>query len=210
LSLVVAVKAGEGMVVCADSRLTIMRGGPSAGQFNFLDHADKVWVLEPPHQHVVVAYRGNAANTSGVTSLRTVTSRWARSTPARLTVEDTAKALHQKLAEAKIQNARVMVAGTEGGGRQSLYDVGSPGEVVLLQPPGGVGISWGGDSSIVEALHAEMDISVGMLGIRGAEALGRFFIETAINAQGYKIGFPSLGFPVRVARLYPNGVTEVV
>jgi 20S proteasome alpha/beta subunit len=57
MSLLVGAKAPNGIVLAADSRLTVTSGQEPT----YFDRAEKVWVLMPPNQHVAIGFYGKAA-----------------------------------------------------------------------------------------------------------------------------------------------------
>lgn len=202
MSLSVALKLPEGMVLAVDSRLTLQRARPNGcPELCFVDGAAKLWRLPEPNAHIVASFYGGA--TAGV---RTAGSLVAEFRAEQGTVEAVAGLLGAHLLAKGLREASLCVAGfdeTAPYGR--MFEVALTGSVRYtvreLHSGGSWGASLGGKRGVATALLDALSPPYSHLPVAAGAELAAWLIEVTARAQGYAFGLPTVGGAARVAVL---------
>jgi hypothetical protein len=151
VSLLIAAKTPAGIVLAADSRLSVKSGA----EMTYYDRAEKVWVLMPPNQHVAVGFYGKAA-----ISLRNAASlveEFGRANRTKLSVTAIATQLldHLRSRWDGYGEANFTVAGYDNTSYYGyLYQLLLPDGAQPIETYGSaaVGLTFGGQSALAQRL----------------------------------------------------------
>jgi len=151
VSLLVGAKTPYGIVLAADSRVTVTGGQEPA----YFDRAEKVWVLMPPNQHVAVGFYGKAA-----ISLRSAASfveEFGRMTREKKSVPVIASDLlaHLRSRWDGFGEANFTVAGYDGTSHYGyLYQLLLPDGTLPKETYGSAsfGLTFGGQTQLAQRL----------------------------------------------------------
>ncbi len=228
MTLAIAFKGAEGIVLAADSRVTLQTqqqpataGAPVVQSFAHYDHATKLLRLSKPHDHFAAVTYG--LGVIGVQSPRTAHSYMAEFEASlgdkRCTVEEYSAALGQFFLR-RYQDAK-MPAGLDDmvfliGG----YDDGEPyGHVFEVRIPkvpaptelsaGGFGLSMGGQTEIAARMLAGLPIPYQFLPLQDCIDLSILIIKTTADLMKYMTALRGVGGAIDVATVTAKGVEGV-
>lgn len=211
MSLSVAIKTPEGIVLACDSRLTLIR--PKAGgipDVTFMDNATKVWALGPPNPAVAVSFYGTAQ--TGIRSVGSLVKEWARSQGQRKPVEQIARELHAALGPMGLQNAALTVAGfdeTSPFGR--MFELKVPGGVTELNAAGTNGITLGGQKGLASKVLETLQPPLDNMSLKASTQLARWLIDLTTASQSFRLnGLATVGGEAQIALLESGKGTRLI
>ncbi len=165
MSVGIVIKGPEGLVLAAESRVTLGTTTPQGQQLHVsFDHANKLLVFDQPHQYVAVVTYGQAA--IGLRTAHSFLPEFEAELPdERLPVHEFADLLSDFFTAQWRANMPAdhsgppmtfVVAGFNVGepyGRVFTFDIPrQPDPVEQNQRPGDFGITWGGQRDVIERL----------------------------------------------------------
>lgn len=211
MSLGIVIKGPEGLVLAAESRVTLTVAAPNAPQFHVtFDNATKLLTFEEPHSYVGAVTYGQAAigQKTGRTAASYIPEFSATLPPSRLPVKEFA----QKLSDFYMQqwsanmpspyngpDMTFVVAGfDQGAAYGSVFQFDLPGSPSPSEttPDPDFGITWGGQREIVDRL------------VSGYDPRLPGIVQTALNLQPNQVaaliqqlGGLQLPIPIQVLAL---------
>lgn len=201
MSLLIAVKTPEAIVICSDSRLSVSQAnGTPLPDTAFFDSGVKVFILSPPNNFCAVGFVGQAA--SGVRSVGSLLREYGEAVGVRKTVEEIARDLHGKLRPMGLGNIALTVAGfDESNFYGRMFQVSLPGEVKELYPQASWGIATGGKDELARLIIGVVKPTLELFPLGASCDLAAFLIRQTIEAQKYSLGIASVGGDVQTAVL---------
>ena len=201
MSLLIAIKSPEGIVICSDSRLSVSQpNGTPLPDTAFFDSGTKVWVLSPPNHTVSVGFVGQAA--SGVRSVGSLLREYGEAVGVRKTVEEIARDLHGKLRPMGLGNIALTVAGfdtTNFYGR--MFQINLPGELKELYPQASWGVATGGKDDLARLVIGAIKPTLELMPLGASIDLCKWLIGLTTESQKYSLGVASVGGGPQVAVL---------
>lgn len=215
MSLVVAIKALDGIVLATDSRRvyrTPRRDGLRVGDRYWTFDGDvKLYRLPAPHSWVATAFVGGGPQDACSTATAIVETA-ARLPRCRLSVHEYSERLSDVLM-AHADGARMsgqfkvgaVVAGYDAGESQGrVFVVEAPGAPEPVeQHPGALGMTWYGTRFFVDGLVPQMNIPLGTMSLARCSDLAEFLIRTSAEAQRFSVGSEGIGGPVDILTVTP-------
>lgn len=206
MSLGIAIKGPEGIVLAAESRITLTVQNPETKEtlaVNY-DNAQKLLNFSGPHNHIGAVTYGTGG--IGLRSAYSYITEFESSLQTqRLSVEEFATKLssfYETQWNATMPKdyagppMSFIVAGfdeKEPYGRVFLIEIPRAPKPKQTQSTGDFGITWGGQREIVDRLLAGYDTRVLDLAL--------FFIRTTIEGQRLTVGIRGVGGPIDIATI---------
>lgn len=199
MSLAVSLKTPEGIILSADSRLSVSKpNGTPLPDTAYFDSGAKVFVLAPPNNAVAISFVGTAA--AGVRSVGSLLREYGEAVGVRKTVEEISRELHSKLGPMGLGNIALTVAGfdaTNFYGR--MFRLELPGSVTELFAGASWGVATGGKDALAKNVIGIVKPALELFPLLSSADMAAWLIDLTTTSQLYSLGVASVGGRVQIA-----------